>query len=475
MIPADQADFPTVVKFVNALRETGVEVHRATQRFRVGQTWYPEGSFVVWTAQAFRPHVLDMFEPQDHPNDFRFEGGPPIPPYDNAGWTLAYQMGVEFDRVMEPFEAPLERVAEWNLPAPAREVPTPRWAPTGFAFSPRQNDAFAAVNRLLAAGIEVSRVPRKEKDDGLEAGTFYVAAEGRAQHDSVDALARDLGVEIEPVHSSDEPRAAQKLRRPRIALWDRYGGSMPSGWTRWIFEQFGFPYEVVYAPELDAGGLNAKYDVIVFVDGAIPERERPGGARAGLPEPASVPAEFHDRLGNVTVEATVPRLREFLENGGTVVAIGSSTALARHLGLPVSDHLVERADDGTERHLPREKFYVPGSVLRVAVDSTHPAAWGMGSHADVMFDDSPVLRLGEGAEAAGVRRIAWFDSAAPLRSGWAGGQQHLEGGVAAAEARVGRGTLYLFGPEIAFRAQPHGTFRLLFNAIYGSVTAEGAR
>ena len=62
------------------------------------------------TAQAFRPHVLDMFEPQDHPNDFAYPGGPPIPPYDSAGWTLAYQMGVKFDRVLDAFDGPFEKV-----------------------------------------------------------------------------------------------------------------------------------------------------------------------------------------------------------------------------------------------------------------------------------------------------------------------------------------------------------------------------
>jgi hypothetical protein len=42
----------------------------------------------------------------------------------------------------------------------------------------------------------------------------------------------------------------------------------------------------------------------------------------------------------------------------------------------------------------------------------------------------------------------------------------LKDGVAMAQATVGRGHLFLFGPEILFRAQPHGTFKFLFNGIY---------
>jgi Spy/CpxP family protein refolding chaperone len=474
VIPADRGDYLTAVKFVNALRETGVEVHRATQTFCIGKECHPQGSFVIWTAQAFRPHVLDMFEPQDHPNDFRYEGGPPIPPYDNAGWTLAYQMGIQFDRILEPFEAPTEPVTEWNLAPPEGRVMAPRWAPVAYALDPGYNDAFAAVNRLLAAGFDVWRTDQPVERSDIGPGAFLVNGSERAFGDTMRAVARELGVTLEAVHSTDMPREARKLRPLRIALWDRYGGSMPSGWTRYIFDQWRFPYTVVYAPELDAGNLNAKYDVILFVSGAIPERDRAagaggGGQGGGMPDPAAVPAEYRAQIGNVTVARTVPRLREFLENGGTVITIGSSISLARHLGLPVEDHLVDRAHDGTQTELAREKFFIPGSLLRVAVDSTHPAAWGMPDHVDVMFDESPVMRLGPGAEAAGVRRIMWFDSATPLRSGWAWGQHYLNGGVAAAEAKVGRGTLYLFGPEITFRAQPHATFPLLFNALYQSV------
>jgi hypothetical protein len=463
VIPADQPDFPTATKFVNALLETGVTVHRATASFSAGGKTYPQGSYVVRLDQAFRPHVLDMFEPQDHPNDFLYEGGPPIPPYDNAGWTLAYQMGVQFDRILEGFDGPLQRIDAWNLPAPRGHVFQPRWNPSGYVLSPRQNDAFTAVNRLLAAGVPVYRVTR-EGERGEEAGDFWVPArEGGAQ---VERLADSLGLTVEA--SRELPRGSVPLRPVRIGLVDRYGGIMPSGWTRWIFEEFGFPYSVVFPPELDAGNLNAKYDVLVFVDGTIPERD-PRSTTGFMPGPDAVPEEFRSQLGIVTVAQTVPRLREFLENGGTVLTIGGATVLARHLGLPVEDHLVEPGPDGEPRHLPREKYFIPGSLLQVAVDNDAPVAWGMPEQAVVMFDDSPVFRLGAGAEAAGIRRIAWFDTPAPLRSGWAWGQQHLNGGAAIVSAPVGRGTLYLFGPEIAFRAQPHGTFRLLFNGLYDAV------
>ena len=96
----------------------------------------------------------------------------------------------------------------------------------------------------------------------------------------------------------------------------------------------------------------------------------------------------------------------------------------------------------------------------------------MTERTDFFFDNSPVFKLGSGAEAAGVRAFAWFDSPSPLRSGWAWGQKYLDGGVLAIEARVGKGRVILYGAEILQRAQPHGTFKLLFNALYLPASAQ---
>jgi hypothetical protein len=104
--------------------------------------------------------------------------------------------------------------------------------------------------------------------------------------------------------------------------------------------------------------------------------------------------------------------------------------------------------------------------MRVAVDNSQTITAGLPKYVDVFFDDSPVFRLEPDAAAKGVKPLAWFDTASPLRSGWAWGQNYLQGGTAMVQADVGTGKLYLFGPEILFRGQPHGTFKLLFNGIF---------
>jgi len=472
IIPAAQPDFLTATKFVNALRKVNVTVLKATSPFTVGGKSYAAGSYVVKTAQAFRPHVLDMFEPQDHPNDFAYPGGPPKPPYDNAGYTLAFQMGVQFDRILDGFDCPCQPIAGLAEP-PAGTVASSGAA--GYLLSHNTNDAFIAVNRALKAGNDVYwlKSPINANGKSYPAGTFYIASKGNTTQ-MLQAIAKEKGLSFDGT-SSRPGSDALKLQPKRIALWDQYGGSMPSGHTRWLFEQFEFPYTVVYPQTLDAGNLSSKYDVIVFQGGAIPAPAGEGqGRRGGFGreiDPSTIPEEFRGWLGRVTPEKTIPQLKKFLEDGGTIITVGSSTALAYYLGLPVTNHLVEHTPQGQVRELPNEKFYVPGSILRVAVDNTTPVAAGLPNNLDVFFDEDPVFRLDPDAALKGVRPIAWFDSPHPLRSGWAWGQNYLDGGVAIAEANVGKGRLYLFGPEITFRAQPHGTFKFLFNGIYaGSAT-----
>jgi hypothetical protein len=478
IIPSDQADFPTATKFVNALIKTGITIHRATAAFQVAGKSYPAGSYVVKAAQAFRPHALDMFEPQDHPNDFQYPGGPPIPPYDNAGWTLAFQMGVKFDRILDGFDGPFEKVSGLIKPAPGKVTTAPNAA--GYLTSHQVNDSFIAMNRLLKDNEEVYWIKQPFSAGGgggkaYPAGTIYIPAKPSTQA-KLQKIAAELGLNFEATATKPAGEAL-KLRPVRIALWDRYGGSMPSGWTRWMLEQFEFPFTVVYPQTLDAGDLINKFDVIVFVTGAIPARDARGGPTRGGgggdeapffrgPRPEDVPEEFRGWIGNVTVGKTVPQLKAFMEAGGTVLTIGSSTNLGYLLNLPMASALVEKTGGGDERPLNREKYYIPGSVLQVSIDNSNPLAYGLPQQVDVFFDNSPVFRLKPEAALQDIKPVAWFSSDKPLRSGWAWGQKYLQDGVAVIEANVGKGKLFMFGPEINFRAQPHGTFKFLFNGIY---------
>src|SRR5262245_61782468 len=153
ILPSDQSDFLTATKFVNILMKAGVVVHRSTAPFSVNGKQYPAGSYVVKAAQPFRAHVMDMFEPQDHPDDIPYPGGPPRPPYDVTGYNIAYSMGIRFDRILDAFDGPLEKLGDVVPPLPGRV--TQAAAGGGYLLSHQINDAFVAVNRLLKANEEV--------------------------------------------------------------------------------------------------------------------------------------------------------------------------------------------------------------------------------------------------------------------------------------------------------------------------------
>ncbi len=456
ILSAEQDDFPTAIKFVNALVRTGILVHKATENFNVAGKNYPKGSYIIKTNQAFRPHVLDMFEPQDHPNDFKYEGGPPVAPYDAAGWTLAYLMNVGFDRIMDDFQGPFQRIPYGEVQSPEiRPLPSTN----GFILDAQANNSFRAVNELLNGRQNISRIR-----NGPNAGDFYIPATEKSRSILKNQIASP-GLIVKT--SGAAPKNITKVTGLRIGLWDTYGGSMPSGWVRFLMEQYNFNFSILYPQEIDAGNLNSKYDVIIFVSGAIPPYTPQNIPTTSGSLNTDIPEEYRKQTGRISPDKSIPQLKRFLENGGKLVTIGSSTNMAYHLGLPVRNHLVELGSEGKEERLPAVKYYVPGSVLRVNVDNAKPAAWGMAKQADVYFDNSAVFRVSSDAISNGtIKPLMWFSEPKSLRSGWAWGQEYLQDGVTAFEAPIGKGKLFAFGPEITFRAQTHGTFKLLFNQLY---------
>ncbi|MDF2157447.1 M14 metallopeptidase family protein [Algoriphagus sp. CAU 1675] len=453
ILSADQPDFPTAIKFLNALIKSGILVHKASEDFEVNGKKYPSGSYIVKTAQAFRPHVIDMFEPQDHPNDFLYPGGPPIRPYDAAGWTLAFQMGSEIDRIMEDFDGPF-------VPVPYGEIQNPPAKSlangSGYLIDVRGNNSFMAVNDLLKEKVKVYRIQESMK--GLPEGSFFVGSSGKKV---LEKAAKEYGVYAVP---ASMPKGAKEIKPSRIGLFDYYGGSMPSGWVRWMMEQFHFEYQLVFPQEIDKGNLNEKYDVLLFIGPGIPGVE--SSYSRSQPKAEEIDPKYQGMLGNITKEKSIPQLKSFLEKGGEIIAVGAATQLAYHLDLPVHDALVEMNSEGEEVALSGEKYYIPGSVLEMHVDNTQPINYGMGETSYIMFNRSPVFKLDPDAALKGVKAIAWFGEEEPLRSGWAWGQAYLKNGVTAFEAQVGKGKVFAFGPEITFRAQSHGTFKMLFNGLY---------
>ena len=283
-------------------------------------------------------------------------------------------------------------------------------------------------------------------------------------------LAAEIGVTFEGI--TTKPTQALKLRPVKVGLWDQYGGSMDSGQIRWLFEKaFPTQYGLVFPPQLDAGNLKAKYDILIFPGGAIPDRD----GRIDLANflmnmgnfisaPGSITEEWKDKVGLMSVTKTLPQIRRFLEDGGTVLSIGSSTILGYQLKLPMADALAEPQRDGSdEAPGPRQVLYPgiagPGGGGQQPADRLRRDE--AGGH---VLLQQPVIQTAAGGRRAGSESYCLVLRPTPLHSGWAWGEITY-GAAAALEAPVGKGRLYLFGPEINFRSQPHATMKFIFNAI----------
>ncbi|MFC6019736.1 M14 family zinc carboxypeptidase [Plantactinospora solaniradicis] len=439
VIPADQADFPTATKLVDKLRWNNIRVEQALASFKVGKRTYPAGSYLVREAQPYRAAVLDLLNPQVYPDRRLYPGGPLEPPYDITGYTLSFQMGVTVDKLDKTVRVSAAEVG-WPKVPTGTVAGAPKHA---YALDPRVNDSSTAVNALLAAGEKVSRSTGEvtTRTGKLPAGTFLVKT-GPETGDRVTALATELGLSIAAVDA--KPAQAKALAAPRIGLYDGFN-NYDEGWTRLILDQFRFPYQKLTNAAVRAGNLRAAYDTIVLPD-ATYNSMRNGRAAGSLPDAYT---------GGMT-DAGVANLKAFVEAGGTVVTLNRAAQLPiQAFGVPVKD--VTAGVEETELN-------IPGSVLNLNVDASDPVAAGFGATASAFVADGPAFEVNPGAK--GVSVAATWPTENLLKSGFLLGEDVIGGKSAVVTAKVGDGQVVMIGFKPQHRAQSHGTYRLLFNAMY---------
>ncbi len=454
VIPPAQQDPPVVARFIEVLMRAGVEVQRADAAFTADGQTFSAGSYVISLAQAYRPLVKDLLEPQRYPDVRAYPGGPPVPPYDNAGWTLSYQMGVQAVPIAAPFSASLTSLTAY----PSSKGGVGGASRYGYALDPRENNTVTAANRLEQRGVPLWRIPAPLSvgDTTLPPGAL-VFPRGRSGDSLAQAFARDLGL---AVHGLDaRPAALVPLAAKRIGIYKSWATEWVEdwvageGWTRWMFDQYQIPYQSLVNADVRAGNLRARFDVILVPDQALDDilhGYHAGRRQFELPHQTLPPPEYQGGIE----EAGVAGLRAFVEQGGTLVLVDRACDLGTdNLGVPVKNVLAGLEDT---------EFFGPGSIVRARVDSASSLGYGMPSETAVFFRKSRAFTTSDPS----VRSVVTYGTADVLLSGWLVGEQHLAGKGAVVEAPVGKGRVILLGFTPYFRGQPHGTFKLLFNALY---------
>ncbi len=483
-VPPEQRDPVAPVEMLRRLAYNGIEVHRLTRAVDFEGIAHPAGTWVIAMDQPFANFVRQLFAVQDYPDLRQYPEGPPDQPYDVAGWTLPYLMGVRVVEATTPldedvreamealgdddgergapaalaWDADVEDAAPFDSPAGvgfdshpvARAIVPPAGSDAGgrtLIADPAGNNAFKAINRAWADGARVRFVPGRAGDGGQGGGSGHYAISGLSSN-ARRSLVSDLHLQA-PAAATTAGDVA--LTRPRIGLYRPWDPSMDEGWTRWLLERYGFEFASLRNADVLAGELRERYDVVLLAD--------MGGDQIleGF-APGSAPPRYAGGIGDVGVRA----LDAFVRAGGTLVALNASSLfLIDRLHLPV---------ESVVRDLEPSEFFMSGSIVELEVDPSHPVMSGMPARAKVVVERSPVFTTKEGFEGAVLAKYP--EDGSPLLSGYLLGEERLQGYAAAVEVRRGEGRIVLLGMRPQWRGQPFGNFRIVFNAaLYGASLA----
>jgi hypothetical protein len=444
VIPRGQRDLPTAGTLVQKLMLNGIEVQRVTQPFHANARDYATGSWVVLMDQPFSPLVKELFEAQRYPDLRESPNGPPLRPYDVAGWTLPLQMDVQVDAITEPVSsqqrAGLRRMERFTAP----EGNVAGSGPV-YVLSHKANASFKAINEILSGGGHVGFAPSEvDTAQGKETGAIVISG---IYYNALIKIARDNSLSLKSVATA--PNDLLPARKPRAGLYRAWVPTIDEGWTRWILENYDFAPQTLRNGDIQAGKLRERFDVIILPDSG-PEAIKDGFG------PGVIAGEYVGGLGNSGAAA----LREFVQAGGTLVAFNDASLFAiDELGLPVTNVLAGLKED---------QFYCSGSLLQVELkDTTNPAVWGLPRDPIVMFELGPTFETKEGFR--GNVLATYPKERNPLASGYLLHPERIQGKVAALEVQYGDGRVYLLGFRPQWRGQSHGTYKFIFNAIYNSV------
>ena len=464
LVPPDQRDPHTALKMLEVLQRGGVQVRQAVNRFSADGVEYSSGTFVIPMAQPFRAHAKDLLEIQHYPRRRPSAKAPPERPYDIAGWTLPLQMGVNAIEVVKQFE--VHSVLLDGIPKQAGILHLVQ-EPVAFLFKNRTNVEAIAVNRMLnrsdkeGESVEtetLSWCTRKMTVQGevFPRGSILIRTTRIPIHLSSELkkLTASLGIEIYAIDVIPPEEDLSPLRLPRLGLYKPWVASIDEGWTRWVLEQHEFSYRTLTDAEIRAGGLAERYDAIILPD--MPASKILQGHAAG-----TLPPEYVGGIG----AGGAANLRTFAENGGTLICLNKACELPiKHFGLGVNN-VVEASGQTNAHESKKDLFFCPGSLLRVFAETKHPIAHGLNREMAVFFKSGPVFEMRGG----NALPIASYPNFNPLMSGWIEGEKRILQKVAALDVSLGNGQVVLFGFKPQHRGQSHGTFKLLFNAIYYSV------
>ncbi len=449
LINNSQLNRSSVISFLKRMKEGGVRIYRVKKDLIIGNKIFRAGSFYIPLSQPYGNYVRVMMSKQIYPEIKHMKDGPIIEPYDSAGWTLPIQMGVcyeeaKFNPDMNDLEEVDSIVYEFELP----EIDG-----TYYVLPSGNNRSVIAVNRLFKKNVTVFRNLKKGK---FEQGDYVIKRSDLGKNSLTEVL-KDTGV---LVGIADEFASGTiiEISPPRLAIYQSFLSSMDEGWTRWVLDEFKFRYTIIHNKDIQAKSFPGRFDAIIFPDMSRDTIVK--GTYRGYWGKyfEKMPPRYKGGIG----EKGLTNLKDFIKRGGTAIFLDSSYEIAQiDLKLPFMNIL---------KRVGRDKFYCPGSILKVKINTDDPIGWGMEEDNILFFSHSPAFRTSLPTNGNIQRRVvSRFSNNGPhLISGYLKGERYLNRAVASMVFDYYKGNVIVFGGRIQHRAQTFATFKLLFNSIYYS-------
>lgn len=457
VIPKKQHDYPTALRLLEILMMGGVEIHQAKEDFVADGKFFPSGSFVVLMSQPYRPYAQALLERQKYPDMRQYPGGPPEPPYDNAGWTLPLQMGVTCEQIGHAFETDLDRLDSVVYP----EIDSPDETASYFVLDSRLNASYSVVFALMKGNAEIYRSKKAVQGDEFQAapGSFIIK-NSPAMMKLLPALLQKWHIHAYPLQDTSEI-GKSRLKKYRVGLYQSWRSNMDEGWTRYVLDDMEIPYTTLHNKDFKKennkpANLLEKFDAIVFAD------ENADIIKTGSPGPSSpyaryfsgsMPPEYEGGIGKEGVEA----LKKFVEGGGILVTLNNACELVFKEFTPPAQNALERVS--------RERFFCPTSILRLKVDNAAPIGYGLPDEVGAMFSRSLAIRTRVPSGEWDRTVVASYAEDDVLMSGWLLGEDVIARNAAVVDLTHKQGHIVLIGFRCQHRAQSHGAYKFLFNAL----------
>ena len=453
IIPKDQNDPVTTSKMIEVLQMGEVEVQYSDQEFKIDNSIYPANSYIIYLAQPNGKYVKDLFEEQRYPDLRTSKKEDPITPYDVAGWTLPYLMGVKFYTVNSPFQIQSHLITspQYN---DAKVIGS---GGKYFIAQSGPNVNSTLINRLQKENIPVFWTIQKQTIDGLifNEGSVIIPAD-KISSSKLNGLITDLHLQLFSVSDVDK-NMIKELKKVRVGLYNSYSANMDEGWTRLLLENYEFDFIQMFNKDFKEKNLKQKFDVIIIpdMDPEVIKTGKYGGEYKSYNRPK--PKEYE---GGIEKEG-VDNLKKFIEeDGGRLIVLGNACNFA-------IDDLELRVRNSI-KNLKSNEFYCPGSLISLNVDNTNPIGYGMESNFIGYQDNNIAFETSVPFGQFDRNIVVRYPDKDILKSGFLLGEDNLYRKAALVDVKQKAGHVILMGFKVQNRHQTFGTFKLLFNSIHAA-------